>query len=76
MAAPTTFGVIGSGWRCASFLRLARAAPDRLRAGIARTQCPPHELYRAYVGRLGPWFAAEDSRGCTAQMWIVDGGWM
>jgi len=28
----TSFGVIGSGWRCAFFLRLARAAPDRLRA--------------------------------------------
>jgi predicted dehydrogenase len=29
---PTTFGVIGSGWRCAFFLRLAQAAPGRLRA--------------------------------------------
>ena len=32
MVGPTTFGVIGSGWRCEFFLRLARAAPDRLRA--------------------------------------------
>src|SRR3954447_26682021 len=31
-SAPTTFGIIGSGWRSAFFLRLARAAPDRLRA--------------------------------------------
>jgi len=22
------------------------------------------------------WLAAEDSRMCTAQRWIVDGGWM
>jgi predicted dehydrogenase len=29
---PTTFGIVGSGWRSAFFLRLARAAPDRLRA--------------------------------------------
>ncbi|WP_432572387.1 Gfo/Idh/MocA family protein [Kineococcus sp. SYSU DK005] len=29
---PTTFGVVGSGWRSEFFLRLARAAPDRLRA--------------------------------------------
>ena len=32
MDAPTTFGVIGSGWRSAFFLRLAQAVPDRLRA--------------------------------------------
>jgi predicted dehydrogenase len=31
-AAPTTFGIIGSGWRSAFFLRLARSAPDRFRA--------------------------------------------
>jgi predicted dehydrogenase len=29
---PTTFGIIGTGWRSEFFLRLARAAPDRLRA--------------------------------------------
>ena len=35
----TTFGVIGSGWRCEFFLRLARMAPDRLRAAgvVTRT---------------------------------------
>jgi predicted dehydrogenase len=31
-SAATTFGVIGSGWRSAFFLRLARSAPDRFRA--------------------------------------------
>ncbi len=31
-SAPTTFAVIGSGWRSLFFLRLAAAAPDRLRA--------------------------------------------
>jgi D-xylose 1-dehydrogenase len=34
------------------------------------------KLYPADVARLVLWLAAEDSRGCTAQMWIVDGGWM
>jgi predicted dehydrogenase len=29
---PTTFAVVGSGWRSEFFLRLAQAAPDRLRA--------------------------------------------
>jgi predicted dehydrogenase len=31
MAVLTTFGAIGSGWRTAFFLRLAKALPDRLR---------------------------------------------
>jgi NAD(P)-dependent dehydrogenase (short-subunit alcohol dehydrogenase family) len=45
-------------------------------ASIARNQCLPQKLYPADVARLVLWLAAEDSRGCTAQMWIVDGGWM
>jgi NAD(P)-dependent dehydrogenase (short-subunit alcohol dehydrogenase family) len=43
---------------------------------IARNQCVPQKLYPADVARLVLWLAAEDSRACTAQMWIVDGGWM
>jgi predicted dehydrogenase len=31
-ATPTTFGIVGSGWRSAFFLRLAAMAPDRFRA--------------------------------------------
>jgi NAD(P)-dependent dehydrogenase (short-subunit alcohol dehydrogenase family) len=45
-------------------------------ASIARNQCLPQKLYPADVARLVLWLAAEDSRACTAQMWIVDGGWM
>jgi NAD(P)-dependent dehydrogenase (short-subunit alcohol dehydrogenase family) len=45
-------------------------------ASIARNQCLPYKLYPADVARLVLWLAAEDSRGCTAQMWIADGGWM
>jgi D-xylose 1-dehydrogenase len=45
-------------------------------ASIARNQCLPQKLYPADVARLVLWLAAEDSRGCTAQRWIVDGGWM
>lgn len=45
-------------------------------AGIARNQCLPQKLYPADVARLVLWLAAEDSRACTAQRWIVDGGWM
>jgi D-xylose 1-dehydrogenase len=45
-------------------------------ASIARNQCLPQKLYPADVARLVLWLAADDSRACTAQMWIVDGGWM
>ena len=43
---------------------------------IARNQCLPDKLYPEDVGRLLLWLAAEDSRACTAQRWVVDGGWM
>jgi len=43
---------------------------------IARNQCLPDKLYPDDVARLLLWLAAEDSRACTAQRWIVDGGWM
>ena len=29
----------------------------------------------ADVARLVLWLAADDSRMCTAQNWVVDGGW-
>jgi NAD(P)-dependent dehydrogenase (short-subunit alcohol dehydrogenase family) len=45
-------------------------------ASIARNQCLPQKLYPADVARLVLWLAAEDSRSCTAQMWVADGGWM
>ena len=42
---------------------------------IQRNQCLPQKLYPADVARLVLWLAAEDSRSCTAQRWVVDGGW-
>ena len=45
-------------------------------ASIQRNQCLPQKLYPADVARLVLWLAAEDSRSCTAQRWIVDGGWL
>jgi NAD(P)-dependent dehydrogenase (short-subunit alcohol dehydrogenase family) len=45
-------------------------------ASIDRNQCLPRKLYPADVARLLLWLAADDSSACTAQRWIVDGGWM
>ena len=45
-------------------------------ASIARNQCLPGKLFPDDVARMVLWLAADDSRSCTAQKWIVDGGWM
>jgi NAD(P)-dependent dehydrogenase (short-subunit alcohol dehydrogenase family) len=42
----------------------------------ARHQCLPHKLYPDDIARMVLWLAADDSRSCTGQRWIVDGGWM
>jgi NAD(P)-dependent dehydrogenase (short-subunit alcohol dehydrogenase family) len=44
-------------------------------ASIERSQCLPERLVPADVARLVLWLAADDSRMCTAQKWVVDGGW-
>jgi NAD(P)-dependent dehydrogenase (short-subunit alcohol dehydrogenase family) len=56
--------------------QLAHWVTPEAEAAITRNQCLPQKLYPADVARLVLWLAAEDSRGCTAQMWIADGGWM
>jgi D-xylose 1-dehydrogenase len=42
----------------------------------AAAQAIPHRLEPADVARLVLWLAADDSRSCTGQHWVVDGGWM
>jgi NAD(P)-dependent dehydrogenase (short-subunit alcohol dehydrogenase family) len=49
---------------------------DAEREKIMAAQCLPELLYPADVARLMLWLAADDSRLCTAQSWVVDGGWM
>ena len=47
----STFGIIGSGWRSEFFLRLARAAPDRLRvAGVVTRSAERGETITAEWG--------------------------
>ena len=45
-------------------------------ASIDANQCLKHRLYPDDAARLLLWLAADDSRSCTGQNWIVDGGWM
>jgi NAD(P)-dependent dehydrogenase (short-subunit alcohol dehydrogenase family) len=56
--------------------QLAEWVTPQAEAAIERNQCLPHKLYPSDVARMLLWLAADDSRGCTAQRWIVDGGWM
>jgi len=43
---------------------------------IASSQALAEKLGPEDVARLVLWLAADDSRLCTGQRWIVDGGWM
>lgn len=45
-------------------------------ATIAREQALPQKVLPEDVARVVLWLAAEDSRSCTGQNWVVDGGWM
>ncbi len=42
----------------------------------AAAQALPHRLEPSDVARLVLWLAADDSRSCTGQHWVVDGGWL
>jgi len=44
-------------------------------AEIARRQCLPGHLQSEDIARAALFLAADDSRMCTGQSWIVDGGW-
>jgi D-xylose 1-dehydrogenase len=56
--------------------QLAEWVSPEAEASIERNQCLPNKLYPDDVARMLLWLAADDSRSCTAQRWIVDGGWM
>ena len=56
--------------------QLAHWVTPEAEDSIRRSQCLPHKLYPDDVARILLWLAADDSRSCTAERWIVDGGWM
>jgi NAD(P)-dependent dehydrogenase (short-subunit alcohol dehydrogenase family) len=50
------------------------AVPD-MAGEIARTQCVPDPLQAPDIAAMVLFLAADDARACTAQEFIVDGGW-
>jgi NAD(P)-dependent dehydrogenase (short-subunit alcohol dehydrogenase family) len=63
------------GWIMTEKQLTAWVTPEA-EASISRNQCLPDKLYPDDVARMVLWLAADDSRACTGQRWIVDGGWM
>jgi NAD(P)-dependent dehydrogenase (short-subunit alcohol dehydrogenase family) len=43
---------------------------------MLKGQCLKRKLYPPDLARMVLWLAADDSRMCTAQSWVVDGGWL
>lgn len=43
---------------------------------IADRQCLAEKLYPADIARMALFLASDDSRMCTSQNYIVDGGWV
>ena len=42
---------------------------------LFENQCLKEKLHPPDIARMVLWLAADDSRMCTAQNWVVDGGW-
>jgi NAD(P)-dependent dehydrogenase (short-subunit alcohol dehydrogenase family) len=53
--------------------QLVRHTPEYLAARL-KEQCLNRQLLPADIARMVLWLAADDSRMCTAQNWVVDGG--
>jgi D-xylose 1-dehydrogenase len=49
---------------------------DRARAEIARGQCINRPLQPEHIAAMALFLAADDSAMCTAQDFVVDGGWV
>jgi D-xylose 1-dehydrogenase len=63
------------GWILTERQRALWLTPE-LERRVTDLQSVKELLVPADVARLVLWLGAEDSRHCTAQRWIVDGGWM
>jgi len=56
--------------------QLALWVDDAARAEIAKGQCINQPLMAEHIARMALFLAADDSAMCTAQDFIVDGGWV
>ncbi|HEY0420054.1 MAG TPA: SDR family oxidoreductase [Acetobacteraceae bacterium] len=48
---------------------------DEAREATLKAQCLKEMLGPPEIARMALWLASDDSRMCTAQTWVVDGGW-
>jgi len=55
--------------------QLTRWVTPEAEREIDRAQCLPGRVMPADIARMALWLAADDSQMCTAQTWVVDGGW-
>ncbi len=56
--------------------QLAHAVDAEAEATIAREQALSPRLMPDDIARMALWLAADDSKACTGQNWVVDAGWM
>jgi NAD(P)-dependent dehydrogenase (short-subunit alcohol dehydrogenase family) len=56
--------------------QLRDCVDDDARREIERGQCLKQQLLPADISAMALFLASDDSRMCTAQRFIVDGGWI
>jgi len=66
--------VVSPGWVMTERQLRLWAVPN-MDQEIARMQCLPDPIQPADIASMVLFLAADDSRACTAQEYIVDGGW-
>jgi D-xylose 1-dehydrogenase len=66
--------VVSPGWVMTERQLRLWAVPD-MAAEIARSQCVPDPVQPPDVSAMVLFLASDDARACTAQEFIVDGGW-
>lgn len=73
-AARIRINVVSPGWVMTERQLRLWAVPD-MAGEIARSQCVPDPLQPPDIAGMVLFLASDDARACTAQEFIVDGGW-